>query len=224
MEKEVAVLIPAHNEEKNIGKILKSLKERFSNVIVVDDGSEDRTSEIALSEGAILLRHERCMGKGEALKTGFKYIIEKKIPAVITMDGDGQHLVEDTDRFLKAYRKKKEVGIWIGKRKIISTGMPFIRRLTNVSMSLLISFISLQFIPDTQCGFRLIKRDVLESVKLYTSHFETESEILIKASWKGYRIKSIEISTVYQGERSKIKPSRDTLRFFLMLFSLFWRR
>jgi len=70
----------------------------------------------------------------------------------------------------------------------------------------------------------LIKRDVLESVKLYTSHFETESEILIKASWKGYRIKSIEISTVYQGERSKIKPSRDTLRFFLMLFSLFWRR
>ena len=224
MEKEVAVLIPAHNEEKNIGKLVKSLKERFLNVIIVDDGSEDRTSEIALKYSATVLRHPKCMGKGEALKTGFKYIIDKKIPAVITMDGDGQHLVEDTEKFLKAYRKNKNVGIWIGKRKIISTSMPFIRRLTNVSMSILISLLSFQFIPDTQCGFRLIKREVLERVKLYTSHFETESELLIKASWKGYKIKSIKISTVYGSERSKIKPTIDTLRFFLMIFSLFWRR
>ncbi|HOL22753.1 MAG TPA: hypothetical protein PLQ41_07885, partial [bacterium] len=137
--------------------------------------------------------------------------------AVITMDGDGQHKVEDVVSFEKAYRRNKNISIWVGKRKIKGTDMPFMRRITNISMSILISLFSLQWIPDTQNGFRLIKRDVIRNVTLITSKFETESELLIKAGWKMYRIGSVPISTVYSKEKSKINPTRDTIRFFRML-------
>ena len=100
---------------------------------------------------------------------------------------------------------------------MVSTKMSFLRRITNTSMSILISLLSFQWIPDTQCGYRLIKKDVIEKVKLITSHYETESELLIKASWKGFRIISVPITTVYSDEKSKIKPGRDTLRFFKMI-------
>ncbi|HPP30093.1 MAG TPA: glycosyltransferase family 2 protein, partial [bacterium] len=177
------------------------------------------TGLLAEENGATVLKHSVCRGKGEALKTGFRYILENlsDISAVITMDGDGQHKVEDVVSFEKAYRRNKNISIWVGKRKIKGTDMPFMRRITNISMSILISLFSLQWIPDTQNGFRLIKRDVIRNVTLITSKFETESELLIKAGWKMYRIGSVPISTVYSKEKSKINPTRDTIRFFRML-------
>ena len=189
-------------------------------VVVVDDGSTDKTALFASENGAFVLSHGSCRGKGEALKTGFRHIEEKGIPAVVTIDGDGQHPVKDIEGFERAYRQNKRAGMWVGKRKMKSTEMPFMRRLTNVGMSVLISGMALQWIPDTQCGFRLIKRDVISSVSLKTSHFETESELLIKASWKGFRIASVTISTVYGSEKSKIRPLADTGRFFTMLATI----
>lgn len=217
MENEIAVVIPAHNEEKHIGDVVSQAREKFEKVIVVNDGSTDRTEEIAREKGAIVISHKVCMGKGEALKTAFSYIVSENIPAFLTIDGDGQHLISDAENFIREYRKKKRAGIFIGKRKIVSTDMPFIRRLTNASMSILISLIAFQWIPDTQSGYRLIKKEVVEKVKLLTSHFETESELLIKASWNGFRIVSVPIETVYKTERSHIKPVQDTLRFFKMI-------
>ncbi len=217
MNNEIAILIPAHNEERTIAGLVKSLKKDYGTVIVVDDGSTDETNLLARESGAVVLTHPVCRGKGEALKTGFAYVLEKGIPAVITMDGDGQHPVSEVVDFETAYHRNRRPAIWVGKRKIKGSAMPLIRRLTNISMSIIISFLSGQWIPDTQCGFRLIKREVLERVHLCTSRFETESEILIKSGWKGYRISSVTISTVYSNEKSKINPIRDTMRFFRML-------
>lgn len=217
MKDEIAILIPAHNEEKSIGMLVSKLKEQYKRVIVVDDGSTDKTSFCAKERGAVVLSHPFCKGKGEALKTGFRYILENNIPAVVTVDGDGQHPVEDIRGFERAYKRNKNPGVWVGKRKIKGTKMPLIRRLTNISMSVLISGLAFQWIPDTQCGFRLIKKEVISSIRLNTSHFETESELLIKASWKGFKISSVCISTVYDDEKSKIRPLTDTKRFFAML-------
>ena len=100
--------------------------------------------------------------------------------------------------------------------------MPFIRVLTNKIMSGLISKITRQNVPDTQCGFRLIKRPVLEKINLKTSKYETESEILIKASRLGFKIESVPIKTVYSGEKSQINPFVDTLRFIKFLFRELW--
>lgn len=218
MNSEIAILIPAHNEEKTIAGLVAELKKNYETVVVVDDGSSDRTGALAGDSGAVVLTHPVCRGKGEALKTGFAYVLKRGIPAVLTMDGDGQHPVSDVRNFERAYRRNSRASMWVGKRKIKGTGMPVIRRLTNVSMSLIISLLSGQWIPDTQCGFRLIKREVLARVRLYTSNFETESELLIKSGWRGYRISSVTISTVYSDEKSKINPNRDTVRFFRMLF------
>ncbi|MCM8772935.1 MAG: glycosyltransferase family 2 protein [Candidatus Omnitrophica bacterium] len=222
MIEDILIIIPCHNEEKNIGLLLKNLKKNFKNILVVDDGSTDKTREIAEKEEVFVISHNYCKGKGEALKTGFKFALEKDFPAVITIDGDGQHLPEDAIKFVQVYRKKPNIGIIVGKRDILSKNMPLIRKITNISMSFLISLISFHWIPDTQCGYRLINKEVLRKVKLYTSHFETESEILIKAGWFGFKIKSIPVETIYKEEKSKIKPLKDTLRFFKMIiFILF---
>ncbi len=217
MNDEIAILIPAHNEEKTIAGLVSELKKDHATVIVVNDGSSDRTGALAAESGAVVLTHPVCRGKGEALKTGFAYVLEHGIPAVITMDGDGQHPVSDVRGFERAYRRNGRTAMWVGRRKIRGTQMPVIRRLTNISMSLIISLLSGQWIPDTQCGFRLVKREVLGTVRLWTSNFETESELLIKSGWRGFRISSVTISTVYSEEKSKINPSRDTVRFFRML-------
>jgi len=95
--------------------------------------------------------------------------------------------------------------------------MPTLRIITNKFMSWVISLISKQKIPDTQCGFRLIKAEVLKRVELKTSKFETESEILIKASRMGFKIKSLSIKSVYGKEKSQINPFIDTFRFIKLI-------
>ncbi|MFN4226774.1 MAG: glycosyltransferase family 2 protein [Candidatus Ratteibacteria bacterium] len=218
MIEDILVIIPVYNEEKAIGQLLKNLKNYFKHILVVDDGSKDRTKEISEKENVIVISHNINKGKGEAIKTGFKYAIEKNFPAIITMDGDGQHFTEDAIKFVEKYRKNPKVGMWIGKRDLFSQNMPFIRKITNLSMSFLISLLSFQWIPDTQCGLRLIKTDILKKIRLCTSHYETESEILIKLGWQGIKIKSLPIKTFYGDKKSKIKPTKDTIRFFKMLF------
>jgi hypothetical protein len=137
------------------------------------------------------------------------------------MDGDGQHLPEDIPYFMRL-AENSDSGIFIGNRMSKAQGMPRLRILTNKFMSWLVSKITKQNIPDTQCGFRLIKRAVLEKLDLTTSKYETESEILIKAARLGCKIESVPIKTVYQGEKSQINPFIDTLRFAKFIIRELW--
>jgi hypothetical protein len=135
------------------------------------------------------------------------------------MDGDGQHSPLDLGKFLK----EAEIGtpFAIGNRMHKHTGMPWERVFTNKFMSWLISKIVKQRISDSQCGFRLIKKDVLEKMIIKTKKFEIESEIIIKAARLGVAIKSIPIKSIYcKNLRSKIQPFIDTLRFVRFIFQL----
>jgi len=219
---EICVLIPGYNEEKTIGQVVSKARKIISNVIVVDDGSNDNTSQIAKSAGAIVIRHEVNKGKGAALRTGFQYVLDHNFQAVITMDSDGQHDVNDIPKFLNALYEKK-ADIVIGSRmKDIST-MPAIRKVTNKLTSFIGSILIHQKVDDSQSGFRLITSDVLRSVTLETDRYEMESEILIKASRAGFRITSVPIKTIYGQEKSKINPLIDTYRFIRLVFrSLHW--
>ncbi|HQP92322.1 MAG TPA: hypothetical protein PLU24_06575, partial [Candidatus Omnitrophota bacterium] len=96
--------------------------------------------------------------------------------------------------------------------------MPFVRWVTNGFMSLMISCMCKQRVPDTQCGFRLIDMDVLKNLTLATEKFEIESEMLLEAARKGYKIESVPITTVYEGQYSAIHPVKDTIRFFQFVF------
>jgi glycosyltransferase involved in cell wall biosynthesis len=206
-------LIPSYNEARTIGVITKELKSRGLTVYVVDDGSTDETAGIAALQGAVMITHDKNKGKGASLIEGFDRILKENFDAVLIMDGDGQHATVDVDNFFK---KMAETGADI----VIGNRMPIARKITNRIMSRVISKMCGQSIPDTQCGFKLVKRNVLENIKFEFSNFEIESEILIKAARKGFKIESVPVKTVYRDETSKIKPIFDTIRFLSFLIKM----
>ncbi len=208
----ICIIIPAYNEEKIIASVLKKVKALNMDVLVVDDGSTDSTVELARKNGAMVLENKQNQGKGAALKKGFDHVLRSDYHAVITMDGDGQHDPVSIKEFINK-QQKTNADIVIGNRMRNTENMPLIRIITNRFMSWIISRASKQRIPDTQCGFRLIKRKILENITLIASRYDMESEILIKSAKKGYKIESVPIEAIYRGERSKIHPVLDTLRF-----------
>ncbi|MEA3305264.1 MAG: glycosyltransferase family 2 protein [Candidatus Omnitrophota bacterium] len=210
------VLIPAYNECAQIGGLVRRVKSMGFYPLVVDDGSKDGTSEEAGKNGAEIIRHEENMGKGISLKTGFARILKKDCDAVIIMDGDAQHSPDDIPKFIDAANKYQNT-IIIGNRMNNAKNMPFSRKLTNNFMSFLVSLFCGQKVPDSQCGFRLIKRDLLEKITIKSSRFEIESDILIQAGRAGVKIVSIPIKTLYGKEASQINPFWDTLRFIVFL-------
>lgn len=211
------VIIPAFNEGERIESLVREIGAFNEDILVVDDGSTDGTSESARSAGAHVLHHRENRGKGEALKTGFRYALSHKADAVITLDGDGQHDWREIAAFLQEARKE-DAGIILGTRMRDVRGMPFVRLLTNLVTSWIVSRISRQRISDSQSGYRLIQCKVLRSLYLQTSNYDLESEILIKASRAGYRIKEIPIKTLYGKNTSKIHPWRDTVRFVRLVW------
>jgi glycosyltransferase involved in cell wall biosynthesis len=213
-----AAVIPAYQDEKHIGDIVRRTRERLDRVLVVDDGSSDQTAQRAREAGAEVIAHDQNRGKGEAIKTGLAHL-DREVIWVSLLDSDGQHLPEEIDRFLAAAAGATQPTFLIGNRMNNLTGMPFIRRVVNRYMSSQISRLCRQEIPDTQCGFRMVDRQLIPELLGGGNRFEYETEVLIIASRKGYRIESVRITTVYSDEVSKIHPLRDALRFL----KLMWR-
>ena len=210
------IVIPAYNEEKYIKTLLNNLSGITKNIVIIDDGSRDNTYEI-VKEMNIPVIHQPHQGKGAALKAGFKYALEKEYEWVITMDGDGQHGWQDIPYFVEAMSKGKS-DIIIGSRMDDIAGMPLVRKVTNKFMSRLLSWLIGSSISDTQCGFRAITSGVLKNVTLETSHYDTESELIMKAGRAGYNISSIPVKTIYNGSESHINKFLDTVRFIRLLW------
>ena len=215
----VCVLIPTYNESRAIGGLVSNVIKEGHDILVVDDGSSDNTAAIAIEKGANVIKNKNNMGKGASLKTGFAYALQYKYDAVIVMDGDGQHKTEDIKRFIQA-ALTGSADLIVGNRMRRAKSMPLIRWATNRCLSGIISRITGQHIPDTQCGFRLIKRRLLEKVNLMTSKYETESEILIRAGKKNFKIDSLPIDSIYNGEVSRIHPLIDAFRFTRLILKI----
>jgi glycosyltransferase involved in cell wall biosynthesis len=212
----VAAVIPAYLEEKHVGDVVRRTLLQLVNVVVVDDGSSDRTAEEAKNAGADVIVHEQNRGKGESIKSGFRYWLDHGATYVIILDADGQHLPDEIPRFLSA--AASGIGeLLIGTRMNDVREMPLVRRLVNRYMSRKISRACGQDIPDTQCGFRMVHRSIIPNLLGGTERFDYETEMLIQASRAGCRIASVPISTVYSDEVSSIHPVRDTLRFFKLM-------
>jgi glycosyltransferase involved in cell wall biosynthesis len=212
----VAAVIPAYLEEKHIGDVVRRTLRQLANVAVVDDGSNDATADCARKAGADVIVHEQNRGKGESIKTGFRYWLEHGATYIVVLDGDGQHRPEEIERFLAA--ASSGIGeLLIGTRMDDVREMPLARRLVNRYMSRKISRACGQDIPDTQCGFRMVHRSIIPNLLGGTERFDYETEMLILASRAGCRIASVPISTVYSDEVSSIHPVRDTLRFFKLM-------
>ncbi|MEO0124571.1 MAG: glycosyltransferase family 2 protein [candidate division WOR-3 bacterium] len=218
----IGVVIPAYNAEKTLGGLISSLIESGfdrETIIVVDDGSKDKTASLAMYYNVDVIRNEKNMGKGASLDRGFKRAISKGIKKVFTIDADGQHRVSDIQKFLK---KENEYELVIGMRLKNSPDMPFIRWVVNRTTSLVISLLSKKYIPDVQSGFRLIDLKIFDKIKLRTKNFQTESELIYKTIKNGYRVGYVPIKTLYNSERSYIMPILDTIRFINMAVRFLW--
>lgn len=209
-------VIPVYNEANAIEKIISDLKKISIDTLVVDDGSADGSSEIAKKNGARVISNGKNCGKGYSLRKGIDYALSNNYDAIVIMDGDGQHKASDVPNFLSKDLEKYD--LIIGNRMHSTKNMPLIRIITNRFMSWLISKISGEDIRDSQCGFRLLRKNVMEKLKLNSDRFEIESEVLLKSAKLGFRIGNAPIQTIYGDERSKINPVKDTIRFFKFLF------
>ena len=212
-----AAIIPAYRQEQHISDVVRRTRRQLDHVLVVDDGSSDNTARCAREAGAEVIVHSQNCGKGEAIKTGLRHWLDRQFIHVIILDADGQHLPEEIDRFIAAAAQAGDRSFFLGNRMNNLTGMPFVRRVVNRYMSNRISRICRQEIPDTQCGFRMLDRQLIPELLEGGNRFDYETEMLIIASRKGYRIESVPITTVYSDEVSKIHPARDTIRFFKMM-------
>jgi glycosyltransferase involved in cell wall biosynthesis len=215
-------LIPAFNEAPCIASVVKGAQPHVQQVVVIDDGSGDGTSQVAQAAGATCLRSETNYGKASALRTGIAFARAQDFTHVITLDGDGQHLPEDIPVLL---RVAKETGadLVIGARSFDRALMPRARFYSNTIGSRLASALVGCEIRDSQSGFRLFRLDKLRETKLRSRCYELEMEVLIKMARSGCTIAHAPVHMVYDhGQaRSKMKPVRDTIS--ICLWSLAFR-
>jgi glycosyltransferase involved in cell wall biosynthesis len=213
----IAAVIPAYCEEKHVGEVVLRTRAHLDHVLVVDDGSTDQTALHAREAGAEVIVHPKNRGKGETIKTGLRHWFDRGFDFVIILDADGQHRPEEIDRFVAATAPPTQSKFLVGNRMKDVSRMPLVRRIVNRYMSEKISRVCGQHIPDTQCGFRMLHRQLIPDMLGGAERFDYETEMLIFASRKGYRIDSVPISTVYSDEISSIHPVRDTFRFFQLM-------
>ena len=229
---QTVAIIPAYQDEQHIGDIVYRTRKQLNHVVVIDDGSTDRTAERAREAGAEVIVHGQNRGKGEAIKTGLAHVLaasnaprsgenglDRQVRWISLLDSDGQHLPEEIDRFLKVAASATRPTFLIGNRMNNLAGMPFIRRVVNRFMSRQISRVCKQDIPDTQCGFRMLDHLLVPQLLGGGDRFDYDTEVLIIASREGYSVESVPITTVYTDQVSKIRPLRDAIRFF----KLMWR-
>jgi glycosyltransferase involved in cell wall biosynthesis len=220
-----AAIVPAYNAASLIGPVLESIAAYLpaGNIIVVDDASADDTGVVAARAGAVVIRHEINRGKGAAIRTAIAHIGRRSdIDAVFMLDADGQHDPCEIPRFADAFLAGG-ADLIVGNRMAAPGSMPRLRVFTNRLTSAIVSLRAGRRIPDSQNGYRLIRASLLRRLRLVTSRYEIDSEIIIKACHAGGRVSSVPVSTIYGSERSAIRPLRDTMRFIaLVTRSLFW--
>ena len=211
------VLVPAYREERHVADLVREILDYAPHVLVVDDGSPDATAQAARSAGATVISHVKNRGKGAALRTGFEYAAQNGFDFALTMDGDGQHAPSDIPAFLAAW-ERTHAQVIVGNRMGNPDGMPWIRRRTNLFMSSLLSKVMGQYVPDTQCGFRLYQASAFpDAPEPGSDRYAAESESLLRLSLRCVTISSVTVQSIYGEEKSKINPVTDTIRFFSML-------
>lgn len=210
-------VIPCFNEAAAIGPLVAAVRIHVPHVVVVDDGSTDGTAQAARTAGAEVLVNPANRGKGASMQLGLRRACELGCSWALLLDGDGQHAPEDIPRFLAAL-PARGADLLIGNRMADPEGMPVVRRVTNRVMSGVLSSLAGVSLPDTQCGFRLVRLSVWKTLALRGGRFELESEMLLACLAAGRRIGFIPVQSRYKAEQSKIRPLPDTLRWLRWLW------
>ena len=212
----VWIVMPAYNEERSIGGVLHALhKEGWRDIIVIDDGSRDRTAEIAREKGALVLSHPWNMGLGAAIRTGLKAALERGADCAVTFDADGQH---DPEAVRKMVDSLDGADFVVGVRYF--TSIPLNKRVGNFILNFITRMLG-GTLTDSQSGMRALNRRALEAIRIRSNRYEVSSELVVQARQVGLRIKETPVRcffTPYSTARGTTIASG--LRIFMELVKL----
>lgn len=207
----VSLIIPVYNEEKQVVQVLKNISSCSYEVIVVDDGSEDKTSEIVNTFNNVkLVKHEKNYGKGKALLTG---VGNSKGNILVFMDGDNQFDINEVKKVVSPLLEKKADFV-IGRRDL--SDIPLIRRFSNFLSSFSIKFFFGKQVSDPLSGFKAFSRAGFHRLDVTKDRYEVEFDMVFEAIKKGLRIEEVPVSVRYGDEKSSIKIS-DNIKSILFV-------
>ncbi|MBI2581173.1 glycosyltransferase family 2 protein [Candidatus Woesearchaeota archaeon] len=213
------VIIPAHNEGRNLGNVLEAAKKFAANkrIVAVDDGSRDGTAAVAEKHDVIVLRHIINLGKGAALRTGCTYAYGKSCEALVFMDSDGQHDPEDLPRLIEALKGNDIVFTYRDRR---SQNMPIVKKVGNWFIDAVIRLLFHINVKDTQCGYKALTRSAYEKLSLMSNDYSIESEIVAKTGKYRLKFAQLPIKTIY-ADRYKGTTVFDGVNIVLKM--LWWK-
>ena len=222
--KEIAIIIPVYNPDEELIKVVRQLKENgFEHILVIDDGSDRLHQQpfIPIQQNCDILKNKVNEGKGVALKKGFSYILQQKVPikAVVTVDADGQHKIEDIQEVAKQTLKIEE-GIVLGTRNLKANTVPFRNKLGNTIASMCFQLKTKQKLEDTQTGLRGIPLQYIEElVAIVGKRYEYEMNVLKYYAKQGIMMYEVPIETVYkEKQKSHFAAIKDSLNIIMTLW------
>ncbi|MGK6351661.1 DUF2062 domain-containing protein [Parapedobacter sp. DT-150] len=212
------VIIPTYNNAKTLKRVLDGVGRYTSHIIVVNDGSTDDTPNILAEYPGVTTVHlPHNKGKGYALRLGFRVADEQGFDYAITIDSDGQHFPDDIPQFVQAIEDNGPA-LLIGDRNMNQEGIPGKSSFGNRFSNFWFRFETGITLTDTQSGFRLYPLREIRNIRLYTTKFEFEVEVIVKAAWRGIPVRNIPVKVLYNpAERvSHFRPVRDFTRISVL--------
>lgn len=228
-ELKTCIIVPVYNNVGTINGVVQRILRFCQDVIVVDDGSTDGSSDSLEDLGAVVVRYEKNRGKGYALKTGFKEAKARGFERAITIDADGQHFPEDIPAFAAEVKEHPDAML-VGSRNLRMENMPGGNTFANKFSNFWFRLQTGVNLPDTQSGFRLYQLTRIGKLHLLTSRYEAELELLVFQCWKGVQMRPVGIRVYYPPEGERVTHFRPFWDFFrisvlntvLCVFALFY--
>ena len=219
----LSIVMPAYNEEKNIGKTIDSVLEKgYNDIIVVDDGSKDKTYEIAKSKGVIVLKHIVNCGQGAALQTGTDYAILRKSDIIVHFDSDGQHSAGEIKKIISPILEGK-VSATLGSRFLNNNcKIPLNRKIILKGGILFHKVFYGLSLSDAHNGFRALSLEAAKKIKIQTDGMEHNSEIVHKI--KQNRIKYKEVPVTIKYTKETLEKGQSNLNSIKIVFKLLIRK
>jgi len=203
-------IVPAYETAGLVGEVVRGVLRRLPRAIVVDDGSRDGTAEEARAAGAEVVRHERNLGKGAAIRTGLLRAAAEGHDVAVTIDSDAQH---DPDDLPAVLAPADPHALVLGVRDLAAAGAPRANRMSNAISNFFISRFAGMTLPDTQCGFRRYPVHETLALGLRGTGYEMEAEAILRARRARWPIVSVPIHVRYPAKRvTHFRIARDVPR------------